>query len=1187
MSQNDDLIDINLVQDDDGNGNDDTGADTTAANPDIDVQPNVTSPAATAHVQFINVDPATSPAGNDPGTANIADAPAATSPAGSTTSASPHTSPTKTINPGLKPSIINRRATKSSTIPVGLNISAAEANQKVIQSYAIDKLIKLIKIEGSQIFRDPRIEKIKYFPDSHKRGPLLVKFFNSVLPGGFINFDKQTNDILQNYLDTCATVFDVVLQRHEKQFFSTQIRLLIIAVAFGIDRALTSLKFKDKLFHHFHTSPQDDYHQHIYDKPELLQRAPNLVIARDYYFDYFRIDGFNPFNNGENVPIFGPITTYTPVVHHSFSTPVPEQEFQTSFFEDIQDNPEHLIKYQEPASSDTDQDVNMYRPSTHKQNKREPSPSDSDDNYRRQPSGRSSRQYYQERPPSRTQSRSSYRPCDIDPRASSRYSTRRTPSPEYDSDSEEDYDPKTPRTPLQQDLTRNYHSRLSTAGHVYDKDHAMVKRKSRKSSFISAIAREIQQMGLPEEQRNSIMGTSLGIAHSINAFTKEGQKQQRDTYRVISPPPSDLDLRPHSFDYDSKGYTPEEILGKRFSKLRFPSEAVRQSTMKSIFQTVADDPDAPVYTKKIANSQLGQIDNPNITKQEIQHFLSKTISRLDNHHDPDIIPPPELGENNLDGRVLKTLQTRLGIDDRLSFDDMTSGLFKSTLRNLASIITNAGLREEEAYALMRRITKGTSQTTVEINEFEHQLPFKDYWITIQKTHRQSNNTEEFKTKLSKLLASERVDNFHKALNQIMIYTFKIFEKEVDPCYRRLLIQRECLKNFRTFLRRLYAPYFSQINTCFADKLRQMALEENDPSYTNENIYHQRKTQIFLEVACEVLSQHEPDEQPRVRQPRQGVYAIAQQENHHQKNQEDQRDHQPRRQQQQEHQRNFRTSNQNQENRPTSRANNQFQGRPPSRSATPNRRPSYNCHLCNRQGHSFRQCNTYPNEERGPSFCEFCGGSHKSECKTKGRKKISNIAIDQQPNRSSTPYNNQQNFQRTPSRNFQYQGNNQNGRPRSQNGYRFNGQYNRPFTPNGQYNRPFTPNGQQRSNYQRPYYNNNQQRNFGNQQFDRQNRYQQPYFRGNNMNPNFMPIGPRRNSRYNDGSQTRQFNQTYQKYDRQQDPPQQEKRQDPPTKTHGLGNAGYQAIPINARLAKIAKGSDNRSSTSDSNSDNDQ
>ena len=93
MSQNDDLIDINLVQDDDGNGNDDTGADTTAANPDIEVQPNVTSPAATAHVQFINVDPATSPAGNDPGTANIADAPAATSPAGSTTSASPHTSP--------------------------------------------------------------------------------------------------------------------------------------------------------------------------------------------------------------------------------------------------------------------------------------------------------------------------------------------------------------------------------------------------------------------------------------------------------------------------------------------------------------------------------------------------------------------------------------------------------------------------------------------------------------------------------------------------------------------------------------------------------------------------------------------------------------------------------------------------------------------------------------------------------------------------------------------------------------------------------------------------------------------------------------------------------------------------------------------------------------------------------------
>ena len=1187
MSADDDLININP----DGQDNDDTGdnndtginlGDNPAATgpPATGANPADLSPQTAARIQFVNVDPATAPTGFVPGAASTVTSPAATtgSPAKTAPTTSPQVSPVKTAtSPGLKPSLIDRRATKSPTVPVGLDVSAIEAQQRVVQSLSIEKLVKTIHYHGSDVFQDPRIEKVKYLDDSSNRPLLLIKYFKSVFPGGFINFDDQTFDILFTYLDSCATVFDVVLQKHEKVLFSTQIRLLIIAVAFGIDRALSSLKFKDKLFHHFHTTPQDTFHQHIYDKPELRQRAVNLDTAREYYYDYFRTDNFNPLVNGENVPVFGRTVTYTPVVHHSFSTPVPDQQHQSSFFEDVQDK-KLQIHYQEPQSSDTEQEqeIRHSTPKPTKQRQQDPSPSDSDDYYRREPSGRSSRQHHHERPQSRSNSRCSYHPCDIDPRAS--YTRRRTPSPETETESEEDYDPWKPKQPLQQDLTQNHYSRLSTVGRVYNKDQNTVKRKSRKSNFITAIAKEIQQMGLTEEQRNSIMGTSLGVAHSINAFTKEGQRQQRDTFKVISPPPSDLDLRPDSFDYDRNAFTADEILGKRFSKLRFPSEAVRLSTMRSIFQTVADDPETPIFTRKIARAQLGQFDNPNITKQEVQHYLSKTISRLDTHHDPDIIPPPELGESNLDGRVLKTLQTRLGIDDRLSFDDMTTGLFKSTLRNLASIITNAGLREEEAYALMRRITKGTSQTTAEINEFEHQLPFKDYWITIQKTHRQSSNTEENKQKLAKLLTSDRTDNLHKTLNQIMIYTFKIHEKETDPCYRRLLVQRECLKNFRIFLRRHYSPYFSQINTCFADKLRQMALEENDPSYTNESIYHQRKTQIFLEVACEILSQYEPDEQPRIRQPRHGVYAINQQEH-----QQQPRDHQQqqRRPQQQQDQRNFRTSTPGPGNRPPSRANNQFQDRPPSRSTTPNgtRRPSYNCHLCNRKGHSYRQCLTYPNEERGPSFCADCGGSHKGECKTKRKNKISNIAPEHQfNNRSSTPYNNfqRQQYQRPPSRNYQqnYQQNQgYDRRPRSQNGYRQN---------NNGYQRPFTPNGPPRNNYgPKPFYNNYQQDRYRSQSRDgrrSQNGYQRPYYRNDSNNPNYMPMGPRKNSQYN--NKQRQYEQ---KPYRQQDPPQ-EKPADPPVKQNGLGNAGYQPIPINARLSKIAAESNNQNSDY---SDNDQ
>ena len=182
--------------------------------------------------------------------------------------------------------------------------------------------------------------------------------------------------------------------------------------------------------------------------------------------------------------------------------------------------------------------------------------------------------------------------------------------------------------------------RLSSAGKVYHP--GQYKKKSRKSAFIDSIAKNISQLGLSEEQQAAILGTSLGVAHSINALTKEGQRQQQPVVKPVSPPPSDLDLRVNSFDYDITGQTPEQILGKRFAKLRFPSESARLSTLRSIFQKVVDDPRALEFTKKVCLSQLGQFDYPKFTKQEVEHYLSRTISRLDQHHDPDLIPPPDL-----------------------------------------------------------------------------------------------------------------------------------------------------------------------------------------------------------------------------------------------------------------------------------------------------------------------------------------------------------------------------------------------------------------------------------------------------------------------------------------------------------------------------------------------------------------
>ena len=97
--------------------------------------------------------------------------------------------------------------------------------------------------------------------------------------------------------------------------------------------------------------------------------------------------------------------------------------------------------------------------------------------------------------------------------------------------------------------------------------------------------------------------------------------------------------------------------------MNFKSEAERQATMKEIFQLVVNDPNTTVESHKIAMAQLGMIDIPKIQREEIQNQLAASLSRTI-ASDPDIVPPPVLGDNDLDIYVLKTLQTRLGLEEK-------------------------------------------------------------------------------------------------------------------------------------------------------------------------------------------------------------------------------------------------------------------------------------------------------------------------------------------------------------------------------------------------------------------------------------------------------------------------------------------------------------------------------------------
>jgi hypothetical protein len=1168
-------------------------------------------------------------------------------------------------------------------------IEGIATKQQILQQGVLVGLIAYIKQDPSKIFNSTRIITTEYQGPSDQRAYRLFQFFYELYRYGFQQFDEQTHEIFQTYLTYCARVFDEVAHPEDKETFSTQARFLAIAICFGIDRALTGLKYKDKLFREFQHVTYDNYHTEIYDKHELVQKVPELPAARDLYLDFFRNDQFDPILNNK-VPMLDPLgVSYAEVTHHGFSTPVnlPRVPQISPFFKQLTPDTGERFNYPSP------QENHSTRPRSSMRNPGNCNPnsdSDQDQNGSYRAYGRGQDQHLsdsdqdyvnaciQMTPPSRPRATGkSENVHQSRPQSRQRFSDtvqRNIYTPESDIASNEDSDsaisdPFQPKVPLHQQSTTGTHGkffgdRISSAGRVYDSSRSRIRKPPRKSGFINNIAQDLSNLELDDQQRAAVLGTSLGIAHSINAFTKEGQRQQRDTIKVLPAPPDDIDLRVDSFDYNRDGTTAEEILGRRFSRLSFPSEAARLSTLRSIFSRVVDDPASSNVARHIALNQLGQFDHPKLTKQEVEHYISRSISRLDTHLDPEIIPPPILGDNALDGKTYKTLQTRLGLgpSDRFSFDELNPGLLKNVLNNVSAVITNSGLREEEAYALLRRMTTGITYDTIQLAEFEQKIPFSEYWLIIQKTQKRTSSARDHEKRLKQILNSDKVENLEKTLNEIMVCTFKIHENETDPAYRKLITQRECLKNLRTFIRRHYSPYFSQINTCFMDRLRQVALEKNDSTFTNENTFHHQKVQIYLEIACEILAKYEPEEYqaPRPSHQRSNTYihAMGGQDQQPNKNA-------PQQQQTQEQQRppsrfNQRSNTPGPRNQDRNQQYNSQQQRP----QTPGRRrPTYTCFLCNIQGHSYRECKKYPGMQPSQNgHCQQCGGAHHGECRSRRARaqtpgpgaQTQVAALDaapaqQQPIGQATPpfwtsvppnqYGNQnpnyqQNNYRPPSRDYYQQDRRYNNGPRQN--YQQNHQQNcQNSGPRQYYNNDRQGRPPSRFNDQREFQNNqgyfrNQSRNDNRQRYnnDRDDgRQSQNGFRNfrprsqsgyrnndrrsqsgyrdnrnndrrnyngnryNGNNSNFTPLGQRpryenrqydRNNGYNSGP-PRQYDQRQNDPDQgrttpffkssyygqqQQNAPQPPKEQQQPT-VNGIGNTGFQQVPLAARLSAMA------------------
>jgi hypothetical protein len=998
----------------------------------------------------------------------------------------------------------------------------AEAERPKIQN-----LINAIINKGQAIlFTNPRFLNQEYIKASAERPKKLLQIFEELFPNSAREFNQGTRAIISAYLGSCTDVFDAIANKQDRHDLFLLLRFLAISLVYGIDRALLSLNNRDSLIV-FNTSSDafsDTYNKILYDKKEILDKAPALIPAREQYYTYFRSDKFNPYrpdqHNRSNVLLRGLEKPFEPVTDQILSdNPGLVADLQRGNQKNplnigtrpksVLKNPQQQQHRQNPGKDDqttynlslgaqeqgksaiatgfqpaqqqqqqplrAPQSQNQQNPPPQKQqynpqNLQYNPPSYSQDQLRqdRMEQRRYSREigygdaeenkgirvtgsdvtytktplaqnYPVDRPRSQNQicppsngsvyggSRNQVNLTTTDTDDSDYYhqqnlSRMSNPSRRInfsrqdtiyfhtdDEFTDESFNPSSPDpqpvSPAHFNETENpfFNKPLAKEGKIQTGGKSYRYTPARLGVLDSAMA-NLTRQGYTSDQAGHILGTSIGVAQSISSLLDEKKRFNKTIVKHIPPPPKDQDFRLKSFDFRRDGTTPGEILGNRFRRTRFPSDSARQQVMKEIFQAVAMDPQSSVLANKIAIAQLAEIDVPKVTQREIQQCLATSL--LGQQDDPEIVPPPVLGPNDLDSHTSKTLQTRISLDKGFSLETLTGGALKSFLNNLSSVITNAGLRESEAYALFRTVATGITREIVDMAEFEHKIPFTEFWVNFQKTQRRASSTRDYEKKLKQLLNETKVDNIEQALNEIIIYNGKIHAKETDTQVRKFLCQRDTLRDLRLYIRKHYSSFISQINTLYMNKLKHIALQKNDPTYPNENQYHPGKTHLFLEIACDVLSQVEPDDQlykttsqPSQRQNNTYIHATSASPTSEQPSKRsgqnyDNRAPTPGFQQQGNYNRgpprnNYRQNNrgpqdQGRNQRPFSRQND---GRNTGFNGRMKRRPNFSCHLCNYPGHSYRECRTYEEQQQmdpsqNKNYCNRCGGKHQGPCKTR-------------------------------------------------------------------------------------------------------------------------------------------------------------------------------------------------------------
>jgi len=104
------------------------------------------------------------------------------------------------------------------------------------------------------------------------------------------DFDDELRSTLMEYLTLVMHIYDTMVPEVEVDIIGPAVRFVLIAICFGIDRAVVALTDNDVLFRTFTWRAEDVYFDGLYDVEDL----PEMADARYLYYAFFSEEGHDP-----------------------------------------------------------------------------------------------------------------------------------------------------------------------------------------------------------------------------------------------------------------------------------------------------------------------------------------------------------------------------------------------------------------------------------------------------------------------------------------------------------------------------------------------------------------------------------------------------------------------------------------------------------------------------------------------------------------------------------------------------------------------------------------------------------------------------------------------------------------------------------------------------------------------------